>query len=268
MNFNLNNQKILLYSHYSKTNDVDIYNHDMIINMTKYCDYIFILTNITNIWNFLINELPIYNKYKQQINIIHSDQSTDIGNYHLFISQNYNKLQSISKLYLINDSFLVVNKTLLDKYLNTPINGDFSGICISNEIKLHIQSFLYIFQNTSIKYLLEYFNTNDCPKSWNEACSKFEINITEYLINNNCLLDKNIQIPKHKLNPHIMYSKELLNTKGIIKRQLINRHCVKKDHYGSWKPYILSNNQLLQLCHQYNTNIGLLQYIHKYNSFI
>lgn len=268
MNINLNNKKILLYSHYSNTNDVDIYNHDMIINMTKYCDYIFILTNINNIWNFLINDLPIYNKFINKINIIHSDQSTDIGNYHLFISQNYNKLQSISKLYLINDSFLVVNKELLDNYLNTNINGDFSGICISNEYKLHIQSFLYIFQNISIKYLLQYFNTNDSPQSWIEASLNFEINISEYLINNNCLLDQNIKIPHHNLNHHIIYSKQLLENKGIIKRQLLNKIIIKPIDYNTWEPYIFSNNQLLQLCHKYNTNIGLLQYIHKYNKFI
>ena len=136
---------IMIYSHYSKNGAVDSYNYYIIDFFSKLVDNIFILSNIhVDKWN-------LYNN-TNNIHILDYDYKMDFANYYKFIMNHKNNLLKINRMFLINDSFLVVDKVVFenkirDKFFSGKINDNYDGLIGSVEYNHHYQSYFLCIKN-------------------------------------------------------------------------------------------------------------------------
>ena len=134
-NIGFEDKRVLLFSHYSKREEVESHIYLTLEQLDNRFDIIIILTNCPNAWE---PNRPNYNKY----HIISYNFKSDFRNYGVFIAQTDQTLIRASQLCLMNDSFVVVDVTAFNRCMAHVFESaaDFAGITSSHEGVFHLQS--------------------------------------------------------------------------------------------------------------------------------
>ena len=246
-------KRVMLYSHYSESNEVQDYNVLTIECMHHYFDYIIILTNCPNKWNMLS---PNYN----QCHLLNYNMKSDFRNYGVFIMQLETSLVNASRLCLINDSFIVVDvnafslciKRLFD---SEPMSHDFIGLTSSYENVYHLQSYFICFGSPAIPAVMSYFKTHGLPFNHADAISKYELGMSQHLTNLGftsfaSVTNNDMQCP---LNTTCCKWSNVLEETGIVKRQ----HFLKKYAYAG-----MTYKDIAMIAEHHTYNKELLQFLH------
>ena len=239
------NKVILIYSHFSKNDYIDLYNYNIINFFSNIVDTIFILSNLSkNKWNKLNNN----------VYILEYNYKSDFSNYYIFIMNNKNNLLKIKSMFLINDSFIIVDKIvferkIIEEFFSNKINENYTGIIGSKEFHNHYQSYFLYIQYPIINEIIDYFNIHGLINSVNEAINKYELGLSKQFIKNEYNFFYN-------QNPTAFYYNDIINNYGIIKRQqLLSTYPSKLN---------MSLNEIINLRNKYNENTALLDFITRY----
>jgi hypothetical protein len=252
---NFENKRVAIYSHYSRSDEVESYNVLTIECIQHYFDYIIILTNCPNKWNI---RSPNYNKTY----LLNYNMKSDFRNYGVFLMQSGLNLINASCLCFLNDSFVVVDVNAFGRCIKrifTPnmLSHDFIGMTSSHENVFHLQSYFLHFNAPTLNHVVKYFQDQGLPVNHDEAISKYELGMTTHLINNGFsqfafVSNDDMQVP---LNTTCLKWSEVLNETGIIKRQ----HFFKTYAYKS-----MSDSDILEVAEKYSYNTHFKNFL-KYN---
>lgn len=250
------NKRIAIYSHYSETEELESYNWLTIESIQHYFDYVFILTNSPNKWN--LHSLN-YNKFF----LLNYNMKSDFRNYGAFIMQNSHKLANASCLFLINDSFIIVDvnafgcciKNLFETKLSS---YDFIGLTSSYENQFHLQSYFLCFNSTILQCVLDYFHTTGLPNNHGGAISLYELGMSTHLTSQGFSQFAYVSNDdmKKPFNTTCCKWKEVLNETGIIKRQ----HFLKK-----YAMMAMSDNDISEVAENYSYNVHFINFLKYHN---
>lgn len=245
-------KRVLLYSHYSEQNEVESYNYLTLQRMDHLFDYIIVLTNCPNKWDF--PDLN-YNKY----HMMWYNFKSDFRNYAVFIMQTAQKLMHASRLCLANDSFVIVDVPAYDKCMHalfeTP-GYDFTGITSSHENVYHIQSYFICLNGRAvIQAVIAYFDAHGLPINHNASISVYELGMTKYLTDQGftshaMITNADMQYP---LNTTYCKWSAVLQHAGIIKRQ----HLLKQ--YPA--RFAMSDYNIALIANKYSKNMHFIHYL-------
>jgi len=250
-------KRVMIYSHYSKREEVESYNMLTIETIERHFDYVIILTNCSTKWNI---SKPNYNKFY----ILNYDLKSDFRNYGLFILQNETKLMTASSLFLINDSFVVVDVNAFGRCVKTIFDMkiqkyDFIGLTSSHENVFHVQSYFLCFNASILPTVIDYFKTTGLPENHDAAISKYELKITMHLINagfSHYAFVSNDDMPR-PLNTTCCKWTDVLEKTGIVKRQ----HFFKKYAY---RTMAMSDSDIREVADKNSYNKHFIDFL-KYN---
>jgi hypothetical protein len=215
-----NGKRVFIYSHYSKQDTVDKYNYLTLEKMQHWFDYVIVLTNCPNQWQF---ESPNYRK----CHLMWYNLKSDFRNYGVFIAQAGQRLMGASQLCFANDSFVVVDVLAFDRCMARMFDSDalsshdFMGITSSYENVYHLQSYFMCFNARTLDAVIGYFNTHGLPINHHDAISVYELGITKHLVARGFkpfAMVSNQEMPVPLNTTCFKWSAVLQNT-GIIKRQ-------------------------------------------------
>ena len=245
-------KRVMMYSHYSESNEVQDYNMLTIECMQHYFDHIIILTNCPNKWNMLS---PNYN----QCHLLNYNMKSDFRNYGAFIMQLEPSLVNASRLCLTNDSFIVVDvnsfslciKRLFDR---ETMSHDFIGLTSSHENVYHLQSYFICFGSAAIPEVMSYFKTHGLPFNHADAIAKYELGMSLHLTNLGLtsfafVTNNDMRRP---LNTTCCKWAIVLEETGIVKRQ----HFLKK--YGRAG---MTDKDIAKIAENHAYNAELLQFL-------
>ena len=245
-------KRVMMYSHYSESNEVQDYNMLTIECMQHYFDHIIILTNCPNKWNMLS---PNYN----QCHLLNYNMKSDFRNYGAFIMQLEPSLVNASRLCLTNDSFIVVDvnsfslciKRLFDR---ETMSHDFIGLTSSHENVYHLQSYFICFGSAAIPEVMSYFKTHGLPFNHTDAIAKYELGMSLHLTNLGLtsfafVTNNDMRRP---LNTTCCKWAIVLEETGIVKRQ----HFLKK--YGRAG---MTDKDIAKIAENHAYNAELLQFL-------
>jgi len=216
-NLGFKDKRILIFSHYSKHDEVESYNYLTLERLYERFDFIIVLTNCPNKWE-LCN--PNYNKF----HILSYNFKSDFRNYGVFIMQTEQKLIHASQVCLMNDSFVVVDVGAFGrcmKHLFESTAADFAGITSSYEGTYHLQSYFIVFNGRAVNAMVDYFKMRGLPMNHHASISDYELGITSHLVKNGLVpfaLVSNQDMPVPMNTTHCKWSAVLQHT-GIVKRQ-------------------------------------------------
>ncbi len=241
------NKKIMIYSHYSKNGKVDSYNYYMINLFSNLVDTVFILSNLTaNRWSL----------NKSNIKVLNYDLKSDFSNLYVFIMRYKTLLTKVKSLFLINDSFLVVDKPVFEKKIKDDFFSnkhveDYQGLILSKCHNIHYQSYFLCIQRNIISRFINYFKQKGFPSTYEDAIIKYELGLSkEFLV-------KNIKYYCYNNNPTVSFPFEVIKKFGIIKRQqLLSTYKITGQ---------ITCNQIQDLKHRYIHNSELVEYINSYS---
>jgi len=216
-NLGFKDKRILIYSHYSKHDEVESYNYLTLEGLDHRFDFIIVLTNCPNKWE--LNH-PNYNKF----HILSYNFKSDFRNYGVFIMQTEQTLMHASQVCLMNDSFVVVDVGAFGrcmKHLFESTAADFAGITSSYEGTYHLQSYFMVFNGRAVTAIVDYFKMRGLPMNHHASISDYELGITSHLVKNGLVpfaLVSNQDMPVPMNTTHCKWSAVLQHT-GIVKRQ-------------------------------------------------
>jgi len=215
-----NGKRVLIYSHYSKQETVDKYNYLTLEKMQHWFDYVIVLTNCPNQWQF---DSPNYLK----CHVMWYNLKSDFRNYGVFIAQAGQRLMGASQLCFANDSFVIVDVLAFDRCMARMFDSgslssyDFMGITSSYENVYHLQSYFMCFNARTLDAVMGYFKTHGLPMNHHDAISVYELGITKHLMARGFkpfAMVSNQEMPVPLNTTCFKWSAVLQNT-GIIKRQ-------------------------------------------------
>ena len=215
-----NGKRVLIYSHYSKQETVDKYNYLTLEKMQHWFDYVIVLTNCPNQWQF---DSPNYLK----CHVMWYNLKSDFRNYGVFIAQAGQRLMGASQLCFANDSFVIVDVLAFDRCMARMFDSgslssyDFMGITSSYENVYHLQSYFMCFNARTLDAVVGYFKTHGLPMNHHDAISVYELGITKHLVARGFkpfAMVSNQEMPVPLNTTCFKWSAVLQNT-GIIKRQ-------------------------------------------------
>jgi hypothetical protein len=215
-----NEKRVLIYSHYSEREEVESYNYLILERMGPRFDYIVVLTNCPNQWQFAA---PDYNKH----HVLGYNFKSDFRNYGVFILQAAKQLKRAAQVCLMNDSFIVVDVAAFDRCMRRMFNQasptwDFMGITSSYENCYHLQSYFMCFNNAgTVGAVMDYFNAHGLPMNHHVAISVYELGITSHLMARGfkpfaMVSNQEMPVP---LNTTCFKWSAVLQATGIVKRQ-------------------------------------------------
>jgi lipopolysaccharide biosynthesis protein len=213
-------KRVLIYSHYSEREEVESYNYLTLERMGHRFDYIVVLTNCPNQWQFAA---PDYNKY----HMLGYNFKSDFRNYGVFIAQAAKQLKRAAQVCLMNDSFVVVDVAAFDRCMRRMFDQvsptcDFMGITGSHENGYHLQSYFMCFNNAgTVGAVMDYFNAHGLPMNHHVAISVYELGITPHLMARGFkpfAMVSNDEMPV-PLNTTCFKWSAVLQATGIVKRQ-------------------------------------------------
>jgi hypothetical protein len=245
-------KRIMLYSHYSESNEVQSYNVLTIECMQHYFDYIIILTNCPNKWNMMS---PNYN----QCHILNYNMKSDFRNYGVFIMQIETSLVNASRLCLTNDSFIVVDVNAFSICIKRlfdcePMSHDFVGLTSSYENVYHLQSYFICFGSTAIPAVVSYFKTHGLPFNHADAIVKYELGMSLHLTDlgfTSFASVTNNDMPR-PLNTTCCKWSNVLEKTGIVKRQ----HFLKKYAYAA-----MTDKEIEEIAQRHAYNAQLMEFL-------
>ena len=216
-----NGKRVLIYSHYSKQETVEKYNYLTLEKMQHWFDYVIVLTNCPNQWQF---DSPNYLK----CHVMWYNLKSDFRNYGVFIAQAGQRLMGASQLCFANDSFVIVDVPAFDRCMARMFDSadslsshDFMGITSSHENTYHLQSYFMCFNARTLDAVMGYFKTHGLPMNHHDAISVYELGITQHLMARGFkpfAMVSNQEMPVPLNTTCFKWSAVLQNT-GIIKRQ-------------------------------------------------
>ena len=170
-------------------------------------------------------------------------------------------LLQINRMFLINDSFLVVDKLVFenkikDKFFSGEVNDNYDGLIGSNNPSSHYQSYFLCIQNKIIIAFINYFIENKMPKNHQEAIYTYEIELSKIFLNKN----KNYNELFYDKNPPAYYPHYIIDNYGIIKRQHL-LHTYEKS-------INMTDDNLAILKDKYISNIEIFNYIFTHTNLI
>lgn len=241
------NKTIMVYSHFSKNGKIDSYNYYMINFFSSLVDTVFILSNISkDKWNLLHTNVYVLNY----------DFKSDFSNLYVFILRYQVFIIKINRLFFINDSFLVANKSIFENkikedFFSTKPSENYQGLILSNEHNIHYQSYFLCVKNTIITQFIYYFKKHKNPLNHVDAINKYELGLSRTFLN------KHIKQVCYNHNPTALYPYEIIRNYGIIKRQqILSTYNVKTQ---------LTFIQIQQLKNTYKDNNELVEFINDYS---
>jgi hypothetical protein len=212
-----NGKRVLIYSHYSKQETVEKYNYLTLEKMQHWFDYVIVLTNCPNQWQF---DSPNYLK----CHVMWYNLKSDFRNYGVFIAQAGQRLMGASQVCFANDSFVIVDVPAFDRCMVRMFDSaghDFMGITSSYENTYHLQSYFMCFNARTLDAVMGYFKTHGLPMNHHDAISVYELGITKHLMARGFkpfAMVSNQEMPVPLNTTCFKWSAVLQNT-GIIKRQ-------------------------------------------------
>lgn len=216
-NLDFKGKRILIFSHYSKHDEVESYNHLTLEQLDERFDFIIILTNCPNKWE--LNH-PNHNK----VHILSYNFKSDFRNYCVFIMQTEKTLIHASQVCLMNDSFVVVDVGAFGrcmKYLFESTPADFAGITSSHEGVYHLQSYFLLFNGRAVNAIVNYFKMHGLPINHQASISEYELGITAHLAKDGLVsfaMVSNQEMIVPLNTTHCKWS-VVLQCTGIVKRQ-------------------------------------------------
>lgn len=251
-NWGFQDKRVLLYSHYSEHDEVESYNYLTLQQMDHWFDYVIVLTNCPNKWDF--SDLN-HNKY----HALWYNFKSDFRNYAVFIMQTAQKLMHASRLCLANDSFVVVDVPAYDNCMHalfeTP-GYDFAGITSSHENVYHVQSYFMCFNTRAvIQAVIAYFDAHGLPINHNASISVYELGMTKHLTDQGfashaMITNADMQYP---LNTTYCKWSAVLQHAGIIKRQ----HLLKQ--YPA--RFAMSDYNIALIANKFSKNLHFIHYL-------
>jgi len=255
---NFTGKRVVIYSHYSETNEVESYNWLTLECIQHYFDYIIVLTNCPNKWTM---HSPNYNKY----HFMAYNLKSDFRNYGLFIMQTAKTIVNVAQLCLINDSFVVVDVIAFGRCVKRLFETeykscDFLGLTSSHENVFHVQSYFMCFNSITVPAIVAYFKMHGLPSNHYAAISEYELKLTEYLIDKKfasyAVVSNNDM--RHPLNTTCCKWSTVLSETGIVKRQ----HFFKKYAYSA-----MTDANIASVAEKYAYNKHFMHFL-KYHKII
>lgn len=243
-------KRVLLFSHYSKREEVESHNYLTLEQLDDRFDIIVILTNCPNAWE---PKRPNYNKY----HILSYNFKSDFRNYGVFIAQTEQTLISASQLCLMNDSFVVVDVTAFNRCMAHVFESaaDFAGITSSHEGVFHLQSYFLLFNKPAVRSIVAYFKTRGLPMNHSASISEYELGITAQLMQEGLTpfaMVSNQEMPQ-PLNTTCFKWSAVLQQTGIIKRQ----HFFKQ--YPPW--FAMTPRHIALVAEKYSRNVHFIHFL-------
>jgi hypothetical protein len=249
-NMGFQDKRVLLFSHYSKREEVESHNYFTLEQLDDRFDIIIILTNCPNAWE---PKRPNYNKY----HILSYNFKSDFRNYGVFIAHTEQTLISASQLCLMNDSFVVVDVTAFNRCIECVFESaaDFTGITSSHEGVFHLQSYFMLFNKSAVSSIVAYFKTCGLPMNHSASISKYELGITTQLMQEGLTPFAMIsnQEMKQPVNTTCIKWSAVLQQTGIIKRQ----HFFKQ--YPSW--FAMTPRHIALVAEKYSRNVHFINFL-------
>lgn len=249
-NLGFEDKRVLLFSHYSKREEVESHNYLTLEQLDDRFDIIIILTNCPNAWE---PKRPNYNKY----HILSYNFKSDFRNYGVFIAQTEQTLISASQLCLMNDSFLVVDVTAFNRCMAHVFESaaDFAGITSSHEGVFHLQSYFMLFNKPAVRSIVAYFKTRGLPINHSASISEYEMGITTQLVQEGLTPFAMVsnQEMKQPLNTTCIKWSAVLQQTGIIKRQ----HFFKQ--YPPW--FAMTPRHIALVAEKYSRNAHFIHFL-------
>ena len=249
-NIGFEDKRVLLFSHYSKREEVESHNYLTLEQLDDRFDVIVILTNCPNAWE---PKRPNYNKY----HIISYNFKSDFRNYGVFIAQTDQTLIRASQLCLMNDSFVVVDVTAFNRCMAHVFESaaDFAGITSSHEGVFHLQSSFLLFNKPAVRSIVAYFKTHGLPMNHGASISEYELGITTQLMQEGLTpfaMVSNQEMPQ-PLNTTCFKWSAVLQQTGIIKRQ----HFFKQ--YPPW--FAMTPRHIALVAEKYSRNVHFIHFL-------
>jgi len=243
-------KRVLLFSHYSKREEVESHNYLTLEQLDDRFDVIVILTNCPNAWE---PKRPNYNKY----HILSYNFKSDFRNYGVFIAQTEQTLLSASQLCLMNDSFVVVDVTAFNRCMAHVFESaaDFAGITSSHEGVFHLQSYFMLFNKSAVRSIVNYFKDHGLPMNHSASISEYELGITTQLMHEGLTpfaMVSNQEMPQ-PLNTTCFKWSAVLQQTGIIKRQ----HFFKQ--YPPW--FAMTPRHIALVADKYSRNVHFIHFL-------
>ena len=243
-------KRVLLFSHYSKREEVESHNYLTLEQLDDRFDVIVILTNCPNAWE---PKRPNYNKY----HILSYNFKSDFRNYGVFIAQTEQTLLSVSQLCLMNDSFVVVDVTAFNRCMAHVFESaaDFAGITSSHEGVFHLQSYFLLFNKPAVRSIVAYFKTRGLPMNHGASISEYELGITTQLMQEGLTpfaMVSNQEMPQ-PLNTTCFKWSAVLQQTGIVKRQ----HFFKQ--YPPW--FAMTPRHIALVAEKYSRNVHFIHFL-------
>jgi len=221
-NLDFRDKRVLIFSHYSKADEVESYNYLTLERLDERFDLIIVLTNCPNRWDL---PGPNYNKY----HLLSYNFKSDFRNYGVFIMQTARALIRASQVCLMNDSFVVVDvdafgrcmKRLFESTAAAAAAADFAGITSSHEGVYHLQSYFTVYNGRAVNAMVEYFKLRGLPINHQAAISDYELGMTAHLVQQGLApfaMVSNQEMPFPLNTTYCKWSAVLQQT-GIVKRQ-------------------------------------------------
>jgi hypothetical protein len=249
-NSGFEDKRVLLFSHYSKREEVESHNYLTLEQLDDRFDIIIILTNCPNAWE---PKRPNYNRY----HILSYNFKSDFRNYGVFIAQTEQTLISASQLCLMNDSFVVVDVTAFNRCMAHVFESaaDFAGITSSHEGVFHLQSYFLLFNKPAVRSIVSYFKTRGLPMNHSASISEYEMGITAQLMQDGLTpfaMVSNQEMPQ-PLNTTCFKWSAVLQQTGIIKRQ----HFFKQ--YPPW--FAMTARHIALVAEKYSRNVHFIHFL-------
>ncbi|WP_179374551.1 hypothetical protein [Winogradskyella wichelsiae] len=218
---NANNQlpvDVCIISCYFKGNIIPKYLKQYILELSKYCsEIILVTTNKTFLKSFNRSLFKL-----NSLNVLFvKNEGYDFGMWYKAM-QNIN-LESYNSILLTNDSCVLVNpfKPFFDWYSQQ--KSEYIGLVSSNENTYHYQSYFHVFKGNSIKWLYNKFEKEGLKDTYQDVVNDYELCMFSYLSANSIaasvMFDEGSKI---NLNPMFFSIDSLLNNNiPIVKRQLV-----------------------------------------------
>lgn len=249
-NMGFENKRVLLFSHYSKREEVESYNYLTLEQLDDRFDIVIILTNCPNAWEL---KRPNYNKY----HIFSYNFKSDFRNYGVFLAQAEHTLMHASQLCLMNDSFVVVDVSAFNRCIACVFEKavDFAGITSSHEGVFHLQSYFMLFNKSAVHHILNYFKMHGLPMNHDVSISDYELSMTTQLMKEGLTPFAMVsnQEMKQPLNTTCLKWSAVLQQTGIIKRQ----HFFKQ--YPPW--FAMTSRQIVLVADKYSQNVHFINFL-------
>ena len=207
-------KRLAIFAHYDKKNVIDDYVLFYVENLKRYCETVLFLS---------LSDLSEEEQNKLDNVILVKHNEYDFGSYKRGFNYALENglLENIDELLFVNDSVYCIDE--LSAVFERDYNSDFWGIvenkygfkkygkfCISKK-QPHIQSWFISFRKNVFKSVefKEFINSVKEEKSKNDIILKYEIGLTQYLVNKGFKYNSFITKYSKFYNPSIYYWREL-----------------------------------------------------------